>query len=42
MKRPFYPDTFKLHAFDPEDPVAARTVRVEVADLPFRHPGNRN
>jgi len=42
MKRPFYPDTFKLHAFDPEDPIAARTVRVEVADLPFTHPGNRN
>jgi folate-binding protein YgfZ len=42
MKRPFYPDTFKLHAFDPEDPIAARTVRVELADLPFKHPGNRN
>jgi folate-binding protein YgfZ len=35
MKRPFYPSTFKLHAFSSEDAVASRTGRAEVADLPF-------
>ena len=39
MKRPFFPNGFKLDARDPENPFRSAAARVEIVDLPFTREG---